>query len=369
MSVIDEFVGANSTSKGVAGLVPVAPKEGATNLFLRSDGQWAEIVTASSVSVYQTIVASTETHLDAINRIIDGKTIGAGDIVVLRDNIANNLYEHIAYVHNGSVWIAMDGNYDAENVYFAQDLMTTTAIGNIVLENGQAIIPAAGKNLKQVFETIFVEEDNPDITQPSISITASNNKAYEVGTEVTPTYSGSYSAGSYQYGPDTDVTASNWKAIDSNKNEKEGQSGSFSALVVEDDTNYKITISATLSAGAVPKTNLGNDYLEGQITESVKSVTSGAITGYRNSFYGTLSSKDSITSDTVRSLTATNKAMANGGTMKISIPIGCMRVMFAYPATLRDVTSVLDKNDSNANIVTGFTKTLLDVEGKNGYEN
>ena len=49
----------------------------------------------------------------------------------------------------------MDGNYNAENVYFDEDLMTTTAVGVIKLTNGQATIPAAGKNLKEVFNTIF----------------------------------------------------------------------------------------------------------------------------------------------------------------------------------------------------------------------
>nr|DAP41131.1 MAG TPA: hypothetical protein [Caudoviricetes sp.] len=58
----------------------------------------------------------------------------------------------------------MDGNYNAENVYFDEDLMTTSAIGNITLSNGQATIPAVGKNLKEVFQTIFVKESNPTIT-------------------------------------------------------------------------------------------------------------------------------------------------------------------------------------------------------------
>ena len=38
MSVIDNFIGANSTSSGIPGLVPAAPAAGQTGLFLRSDG-------------------------------------------------------------------------------------------------------------------------------------------------------------------------------------------------------------------------------------------------------------------------------------------------------------------------------------------
>jgi hypothetical protein len=43
-------------------------------------------------------------------------------------------------------------------------------------------------------------------------------------------------------------------------------------------------------------------------------------------------------------------------------------VVFAYPATLQDLTQILDKNDSNSNIISGFTKTEIDVEGASDYD-
>ncbi len=360
--VVSVFIGASADAAGRTGLVP-APDLGVTNHFLRSDGHWVDIA-----EVIITVENTEKLEHSALLAAQTGFTPKNGDIVIIKDAISEGKWQHTAYVHNGTAWAAMDGNYNAENVFFDKDLMTTTAIGNISLENGQATISAAGKNLKQVFETIFVQEDEPDVTQPSVSITASKNKAYEVGTKVTPTYEGSYSAGSYQYGPNTGVTASEWKATDSNKVEKTGQSGSFDELTVTDTISYTIKVQATMSDGAMPKTNIGNDYADGQIKSSVKTATSGAITGYRNTFYGTLTEKDTLTSDIIRGLTKSNAAYTNGKTFKITIPVGCLRVVFAYPATLRDVTSVLDKNDSNANIVTGFTKSTLDVEGANDYE-
>ena len=132
MSVIDNFVGANSTSSGIPGLVPAAPAAGQTGLFLRSDGQWAEVVSASSALVLQTVLTTGETHLEAINRIVknSNSTPQAGDIVVLKDLISGeDNYQHIAYVFNGNEWIAMDGNYDAENVYLANNLTITADVG------------------------------------------------------------------------------------------------------------------------------------------------------------------------------------------------------------------------------------------------
>lgn len=40
----------------------------------------------------------------------------------------------------------------------------------------------------------------------------------------------------------------------------------------------------------------------------------------------------------------------------------------AYPATLRDVSSVQDVNGMNAEVKTAFTKTVVSVEGANGYQ-
>ena len=39
-----------------------------------------------------------------------------------------------------------------------------------------------------------------------------------------------------------------------------------------------------------------------------------------------------------------------------------------YPATLRDVSSVQDVNGMNAEVKTAFTKTVVSVEGANGYQ-
>ena len=57
-----------------------------------------------------------------------------------------------------------------------------------------------GKNVKQVLDMIMAEEKNPTVTQPSVSVTCNQMKAYEVGTSVTPRYTVILNPGSYQYG-------------------------------------------------------------------------------------------------------------------------------------------------------------------------
>lgn len=257
---------------------------------------------------------------------------------------------------------------EAEAVVFTEDLITTSSIGNFTVTSGQTTIPAKGKNLKQVWDSIFVKESNPTITQPSVSLTFSQAKAYEVGTKVTPTYSASLNAGSYQYGPATGITATSWTVTDTASHSATTASGSFAELTVADGISYKITAKASYGDGTIPVTNLGNDYADGQIKAGNKSATSGAITGYRNTFYGTLTEKSTVTSSIVRGLTKSGKALANGSSFTVTVPVGALRVVIAYPATLRDVNSIKDVNGLNAEIKSGFTKSTLDVEGAGSYK-
>ena len=321
----------------------------------------------STATHYEGTREGDETDAEVIERVLSGTSPNKDDIFVVKTLISGDKYSFTAYVYNGTAWAAMDGNYNAENVYFDEDLLTTSEIGNITLTNGQATIPSTGKNLKEVFQTIFVEEKNPTITQPSVSLTFAQAKAYEVGESVTPQYSASLNPGSYQYGPATGITATAWQITDTAGHSASTASGQFDPVVVADDTNYTITAQATHGAGATPKTNVGNDYAAGAIQAGTKSKTSSAITGYRNSFYGTVTAKDTVTSAIVRGLAGkSGRALANGATFNVSIPVGALRVIIAYPATLRDVTSIQDVNGMSAEIKPSFTQQTVQVEGANG---
>ena len=322
-----------------------------------------------ATQVYEVIPTESQSHVDAITAAVGENALVAGDIAIVKDVISGDKYQYTAYVYNGSAWVAMDGNYNAENVYFDKDLVTTSAVGNITLTNGQATIAATGKNLKQVFDTIFVKEKNPSVTQPSVSVSLAGAGAKEVGTKVTPSYTATFNAGKYEFGPATGCSITSWSVTDTNNAEPlSTAAGSFAEITVADDTNYKVTATGNFSEGVIPVTNVGNEYAAGKIAAGSKSATSSAITGYRNSFYGTLTEKGELTSDIIRSLGKSNKALTNGSTFGITIPVGAMRVVFAYPETLRDVSSVKDVNGLNAEISGAFTKSTLSVEGLNNFQ-
>lgn len=312
-----------------------------------------EEITETELAVGDTAIVKTAIYTDA-------------------ENEANNKYSYTGYVYNGSAWTAMDGNYNADNVYFSDDMLVTKEIGYITLNNGQGTIPSKGKNLSEVFEAMFVKEQNPTTTQPSVNLTFSEAKAYEVGTVVSPTYSATFNAGSYTYGPATGVTVTSWEISDTAGNTASTASGSFNDVTVTDNTNYKITAKANHTAGAIPLTNKKNEYTAGKIAAGSKTKVSGAITGYRSFFYGVLdtsSAEAPLTSAIVRGLT-------NGGaynaskTFTLNGSATAKRIVIAVPSnsTRAGLKEVILTSAMNTPVTDSYVKTTaaVKVEGVNG---
>lgn len=321
--------------------------------------------------VFKTEKAENETHLQAISRVVGNKILHAGDIAIVKVAITNENYQHTAYVHNGNIWTAMDGNYDAENVYFNSDFTFTKPVGVITIpSSGSQIVEAKGKNIEQFLTSIFTKEEQPSVIQPLVDLIVNDTGLFEVGTKVVPTFSASLNAGSYTYGPDTGIIAKSWSVTSTAGDSFTTNSGTCKEVTVTDGMSYSITATASYDDGAVAKTNIGNDSSPiKKIDAGSKSKTAGSITGYRKTFYGTTSNENVITSDLIRSLaSSSSSALSNGAAFDISLPVGAKRVIIAYPATLRDITSIKDDNGLNAEIVSAFTATTLDVEGANGYD-
>lgn len=329
------------------------------------------IIAQNRDSLYKyTRTDASQSDSDAIAAALGGNVAVQGDIVVITTTIEGNTYEQSAFMYDGTQWAAMTGKVDADKVILQDDITMAgnySQIGNLTKkQNGTATFATKGKSVAEALTEIFSKRLQPTITSnPAVTLTFGQAKAYEVGTTVSPTYSASLSAGSYTYGPATGITATSWEISDTAGNTADTASGSFADVVVTDNTNYKITAKANYGAGAVAVDNLGaTSSPEIKIAAGSATKTSGAITGYRNTFYGTVTEKAEVTSTIIRSLSGkSNKALANGNSFTINIPVGAVRVIFAYPATLQDVSSVKDVNGLNAEIKSAFTKSSVTVAG------
>lgn len=301
---------------------------------------------------------------------------------------------------------------DASKVIFGEEVTTGYAVGNIKLTNGKGVLAEKGANLLQVMKNIWTKANPPKIVQPSVTVTfpaegeltsvgsyPSKGGSYEAGTYFDKIlFRATFNKGSYEYDDDNGVEFEVRDDVGFSFNDGRGNWATdiynpspinptgyrqFVVLTVTETTNFVITAKANHTIGTIPHDSLGGEYPEGQIKTTSTKGYSSAIKGYRNSFYGVLTSKEELTNDNIReicwrdTMKRSGANWSNNKTFTISIPESTSdtpiyRVLIAYPATLRDLTSVLDKNDSNSNIVTGFS-LVKDADGNllkiGGYDN
>lgn len=271
-----------------------------------------------------------------------------------------------AYSYDGEKWRAMDGNYNAKNVYFDDDFTYTNAIGAVgAPSGGSGTLAASGKSVEEFMASILAKEANPHTTQPvaSVKITGGNG-TFEIGTKKNIAYSASLSAGSYTYGPATGVVAGTVTASFDGKT-KEGATGTFENVVA--DGTKKLTVSITHNEGAVPKTNLGNAYAAGKIAAGTKTAeASQTLVGVRHMFYGPMTTDAELNSENIRKLThevASKKTISTFGA-----GAGAVKVVVAVPANM-SVKKVLMPSAMNADATASFVKQAgsIQVEGAEGF--
>ena len=291
-----------------------------------------------------------------------------GDMGVVETVIDKDKKSYTAYIYDDGAWKAMDGNYDASNVYFDADLTYTAGIGVLAAPTGSATLAAKGKSVKEVLASILAKEAYPNATNPAVSISGeSGYGTFEVGTLKNLAYTGNLSAGSYTYGPATGIAATSWSASCTGVTEtKTTKSGTFEN-VMADTTVKTVTVTAHYGDGAIPVTNLGNPYPSKQIKAGSASKSSSQLRGVRYMFWGPMTTDAELNSANIRALAHKEEAKAKG-LSTFGAGAGAKKVVVAVPAG-RKITKVLMPSALNADVTALFVKqgTQSQVEGANAY--
>lgn len=281
------------------------------------------------------------------NTIEVGKTYTAGDGIEISEDNA----------------ISADIDYITDNVKIGQDLTVTQATGALAKDKKIT----ADMSVKDILLQMLQEVKQPgDPTLPKVTVSLNGAGAKEVGSKFTPSYSVSFNAGSYTYGPATGVKATAYSVSDGT-NTATTATGSFAEITVGDSTNYKVTATADYSDGVVAVDNVGNPSNPAKKISAgtTASASSSAVTGFRSYFYGTkVTGVTSYDSAAIRALTNSGKAYSS--MFKITIPAGTKQVVFAAPAKF-SLKSVINVNLSRGEVADTFEMSTVDVEGANGY--
>lgn len=295
------------------------------NILKVGDGErhWTELPpiggsgSTDTANYYMGIVEDGESDMAAIARIVgDEVAPKKEDVCILKKLIADNKYSYNVYVYGGSAWLACNGLYNAKDIYFDQDFIVTKDIGEISLgDNTYTTLEATGRNLVDVMDTILKKERNPKVVQPSWSAKFTNlnedriikdgNFTYyylAAGDMISPTFEFQFNPGSYEFGPATGVEATNpeymWYCnVDDDYHEEPLEAGQTQIQNLKGHhflDSYVYVMSGS-TEGAMPITNLENEYPEGKIAakadRELQGETAVHIIGFVPIFYGMCAQK------------------------------------------------------------------------------
>lgn len=356
-----------------------------------------------------------------------------GDIAVKKSVISGDLQEFTAYRYDSTLtsdnkWRALDKNYNAENVYFDENIVITQAFGKYGINSttGRGTLSCAGWSLKDLISNSFSDAKSAGKNNPTVTWgNASDFGTVEAGTWLTggnadnaitiyytdgswKEYNGSNTAGnrilkenitatrtalcaenfngnvfdvdainaSYTYNAVTDAVSvlapkSTFELLPAISNTD------LSVQATDNRINlYKYSATAKYEAGTtVPINNLGaedpgNKIAGGTFTRS--EVTVGIPAGYRKSFWGYTSYNDTqldfanLSSSQIRGLQQ-NSTTNNAVPSTYNVPVGVKQIVFAVEAGVKSTLSVKDANALNAPVT--FTKVAkaVKVAGANNY--
>jgi hypothetical protein len=296
-----------------------------------------------------------------------------------KDIAAHYSYTGYAWDTNANsgagAWAAFDGNYDASNVYFNDDLLSTTKVGYIdASTDGSKNIPAKGKNLVDVFEAMYVKEETTGLvkTNPSISIDPAE-QTIELGDKKAISYTTSFGTGEYKYGPKPTGVAATSYVITNTWNTSDTQddaNGSFAEFTFATEGTFKVKAKVNYSAGVDAKSNKGRVITGSGIPSGSKTSSEvNAVTVYRPNFIGHVStnllsefSKDTINDAFIKEH-LTNKGSSTGVAASYT-GTGWKQFFYALPKGRKDSLEAF----SGVLPFTVVTVKDVQVEHKNGVK-
>lgn len=293
-----------------------------------------------------------EDNIDS--KITDG-TINESDLVITTS-------DKLIYIDENKAKHELGGGDTETTQEHEVQLGSGGSIGG--LETGDTI--PVGTTLDELIQMLTQVSVPATYTQPGVTCRVSAGTAagnYEVGTEINTTIQGTF----------TQNDAGALTSIEIKKNGSSVLSSPTSPVTTDaqvftlGDETITFTATATYAEGAIKNDNLGQPSPEGHIQAGSKTSGNVSFTGKRNLFYGTgVGAVPELTSEVVRGLTGKQLAPSNGTVFNINIEVGQQYVIFAYPATLRDVNQVMYVETNDTGMATSFTKSNISVQGANG---
>lgn len=232
----------------------------------------------------------------------------------------------------------------------------------------------SGTTLQDLVELIFTKTYYPTFVAPSLLLSSSLPSNVEAGT-IGFSLTGTLNKGA--------INGANTNGVWDENLKQDDRSGVASKYLFSGNTIDTIEVGSTLTLSTsqiVDNTNsfsLLVDYDQGPQPRDSKDedyetpLSAGSISkslniyGRRKAFYGLDS--NSSTSNEIRAFSGSYLNPNNGTTFDIQVLAGTTKVVFAYPASLQDVSRVESANAFGADVKSVFIVNQINVEGANAY--
>ena len=263
-------------------------------------------------------------------------------------------------------WIAKDGS-TVMSTSRTQEAITVNGVTGLGISDGATI--SAGTSLDEFVKMVVQKAIPATYTKPTVSIANNGGQAsgnIEAGTTISPKLKATF----------TKNDAGDLENIVIKKGSTEVATGAESPLtytgedVVIGDETITFSASATYGDAPVKNNNLGQESKENWFAGGTVNSSNYSITGKRNLFYGTgVGSVPEVNSAMVRGLVNKKLAPAQGTSFNINVAVGQQYIVFAYPASLRDVNNVTYVEANDSGMASNFEKLVIDVADARGGAN
>ena len=263
-------------------------------------------------------------------------------------------------------WIAKDGS-TVMSTSRTQEAITVNGVTGLGIADGATI--SAGTSLDEFVRMVVQKAIPATYTMPSVSIANNGGQAsgnVEAGTTITPKLRATFNKND----------AGDLVSIAVKKNGTEVASGAESPFdyagedIVIGDETVTFSASATYGDAPVKNNNLGAESKENWFAGGTVNSSNYVVTGKRNLFYGTgVGSVPEVNSVMVRGLVNKKLGPTQGTSFNINVAVGQQYIVFAYPATLRDVNNVTYVEANDGGMASNFNKLVIDVADARGGSN
>lgn len=248
----------------------------------------------------------------------------------------------------------------ASNITSTQ--ITVNGLTQGIYKDG-TVIPA-GTTIQKIIENMLLQINPPTYIAPIFNLSGDGLFSVESGTKLNPTLVPNF-------------TQNDAGAVTNYTLKKNGTNilNSPSVILHTDnqftigDANVSYNATVSFLDGVIKKDNTDSFNPLGRILAGTKTSNSVIYSGKRNVFFGAdLESNIKLsTSSEVRELAGKVLGGTTGTSFNIEIPVGTKKITIAYPATIRDISTIKYIEASNMEVSDTFDLSLINVEGADGF--